>query len=127
MRKIQEFYKPTDNPTLKNFHFRALIQQDQESFPAFCNRVEKEARHCRFNCDNENCSAEKIATNVAKPDTLLKSVRALKISDKWSQRTRGKMMGYTTLIYLESRLQQDQSNQGCHQACEIKMISKRSW
>jgi hypothetical protein len=61
VRKIQEFYKPTDNPTLKNFHFRALTQQDQESFPAFCNRVEKEARHCRFNCDNENCSAEKIA------------------------------------------------------------------
>jgi hypothetical protein len=61
VRKIQEFYKPTDNPTLKNFIFRALTQQDQESFPAFCNRVEKEARHCRFNCDNEYCSAEKIA------------------------------------------------------------------
>ena len=60
MRKIQDFYKPTDNPTLKNFHFRALTQQDQESFPAFYNRVEKEARHCRFNCDNENCSEEKI-------------------------------------------------------------------
>jgi hypothetical protein len=44
--------KPTDNP----FHFRALTQQDQESFPAFCNRVEKGARHCRFNGDNENCS-----------------------------------------------------------------------
>jgi hypothetical protein len=58
---MQEFYKPTDNPTLKNFHFRALLQEEQESFPAFCNCVEKEAKYCQFRCDHNDCSAELIA------------------------------------------------------------------
>ena len=44
--KMQEYYKPTENLTLKNFQFRSLSQEKDETFIAYCNRVEKEARHC---------------------------------------------------------------------------------
>ena len=37
--KMQNYYKPTENLTLKNHQFRSLTQDTQESFPAFCNRV----------------------------------------------------------------------------------------
>ena len=38
---MKEYYKPTQNPTLKNFKFRELTQAQNETFPVFCNRVEK--------------------------------------------------------------------------------------
>jgi hypothetical protein len=56
--KMQIYYKPTENLTLKNYQFRALSQADNEAFPAFCNRVSKEAKHCNFKCDHEDCMAE---------------------------------------------------------------------
>lgn len=59
--KIKIYYKPTENPTLMNFHFRALNQENNETFPSFCNRVMKEAKHCHFKCRNEDCTAEDIA------------------------------------------------------------------
>ena len=59
--KIQEYYKPTENLTLKNFQFRALSQEKEEAFVAFCNRVEKEAKHCEFKCANADCTAESTA------------------------------------------------------------------
>lgn len=31
---MHNFYKPTENPTLMNFHFRALTQNSDETFPA---------------------------------------------------------------------------------------------
>ena len=59
---IREFYKPTENSTLKNFHFRELTQGADETFTAFANRVAKEAGHCSFKCAHEDCTAEQIAT-----------------------------------------------------------------
>ena len=46
---IHAYYKPTENATLKNFHFRELCRHTDETFTAFCNRVELEASHCYFN------------------------------------------------------------------------------
>ena len=59
--KMQEYYKPTENLTLKNFQFRSLSQGKEESFVAFCNSVAKEARHCQFKCGSADCSAESTA------------------------------------------------------------------
>lgn len=59
--KMQNYYKPTENLTLKNYQFRSLTQGTQEAFPAFCNRVYKDAKHCNFKCHNENCTAEDTA------------------------------------------------------------------
>ena len=59
--EIQEFYKPTENMTLKNFQFRSLTQGREEAFTAFCNRVDKEAKHCEFKCGHTDCTAEDTA------------------------------------------------------------------
>ena len=53
-----QYYAPTENSTLMNYKFRGLSQNSEETFPAFCNRVEKEARLCQFKCDHVDCSAE---------------------------------------------------------------------
>ena len=45
-----DFYKPTENLTLKHFKFRTLTQEKGEAFIAFCNKVEKESKHCQFQC-----------------------------------------------------------------------------
>ena len=58
---MKEYYKPTENLTLKNFHFRSLSQGREKVFIAFCNRVEKEAKHCQFMCDSLKCTAESTA------------------------------------------------------------------
>ena len=74
---MQTYYKPTENPTLANVHFRKLQQETEETFTAFCNRVEKEAVHCYFKCANDNCTADTIAirTNChnIREESLLKS------------------------------------------------------
>ena len=59
--KMRVYYKPTKNPTLQNFHFRALTQANNETFPAFCNRDEQEAKHCDFNCTHSDCTAKQAA------------------------------------------------------------------
>ena len=59
--EIQEFYKPTENKTLKNFQFRSLTQGTEQAFTAFCNRVDKEAKHCEFKCGHNDCTAEDTA------------------------------------------------------------------
>ena len=41
--------------------FRALVQEKNETFIAFCNRVGKEAKHCQFTCSSEQCTAEETA------------------------------------------------------------------
>ena len=61
VKKIQAYYKPTENPTLKNFQFRSVTQGKAETFIAFCNRVEMEAGHCQFKCDSNACTAQEIA------------------------------------------------------------------
>ena len=50
-----------ENQTLKIFHFREICQGPQESFPTFCNRVEREAKHCYFKCNNNECTGEETA------------------------------------------------------------------
>ena len=60
-RKMEDYYKPTENPTLMNYQFRELSQNQNETFSAFCNRVESEARMCHFKCDSNECTAESIA------------------------------------------------------------------
>ena len=56
--QIKAYYKPTENLTLKNHQFRTLTQATHEAFPAFCNRVYKEAQHCNFKCKHDSCTAE---------------------------------------------------------------------
>ena len=58
---MSAFYKPTENITLKHFHFRSNIQKDGETFIAFCNRVLLEAKHYNFKCTAESCTAEETA------------------------------------------------------------------
>jgi len=38
VQSMSDFYKPTENLTLKNYQFRSLVQES-EPFTAFCNRV----------------------------------------------------------------------------------------
>ena len=59
--KMTTFYKPTENITLKHFHLRAVNQNEGETFTSFCNRVQKEAKHCDFKCTNAGCTAESVA------------------------------------------------------------------
>ena len=83
LTKMRALYKPTENPTLKNYHFRQLAQREDETLTAFCNRVENEAKHCQFNCDSEVCTAESTAirdqvvigtvNNTVREEALLKS------------------------------------------------------
>ena len=58
---MKKYYKPNENLTLKNFHFRSLTQDTKETFLAFCNRKQKEARHCQFKCKRADCSSEETA------------------------------------------------------------------
>ena len=58
---MKRYYKPTENTTLKNYHFRSLGQGPRETFMAFCNRVDKEAKHCGFKCNSADCTAEQTA------------------------------------------------------------------
>ena len=58
---MKEYYKPTENLTLKNFHFRSLAQESGKTFAAFCNEVDKEAKNCSFKCHHPDCTAESTA------------------------------------------------------------------
>ena len=55
---MKTYYKPTENSTLKNFHFRELQQGPDETFTAFCSRVALDASHCSFKCAHQACTAE---------------------------------------------------------------------
>ena len=59
---MRTYYKPTENSTLKNFHFRDLVQGTEETFTAYCSRVAQEAAHCSFKCTHGDCTAEDTAT-----------------------------------------------------------------
>ena len=61
VRYITDYYKPTENLTLKNYHFRTLTQGSDQTFAAFCNHVEKEAKHCSFKCHHADCTASSTA------------------------------------------------------------------
>ena len=78
LTKMREYYKPTENPTLQNYHFRDVIQNQGESFTAFCNRVDKEAKHCFFNCPHPDCTA----TQTAVRDQILIGTSNKEIRDE---------------------------------------------
>lgn len=76
--KLQEYYKPTENATLMNFQFRELSQRSNETFPAFCNRVEAEAKMCHFKCTSNDCTAETTAVR----DQLIIGTNNIKIREE---------------------------------------------
>jgi hypothetical protein len=45
----------------ENFSVPLASTRKNETFISFCNRVAKEAKHCQFTCDSEQCTAEKTA------------------------------------------------------------------
>ena len=61
VQTLRAFYKPTENLTLKHYQFRLINQEKTESFIAFCNRVEKEAKHCELKCVSPACTAQNVA------------------------------------------------------------------
>ena len=61
VKVMTQYYKPTENITLKHFQFRSNLQNENETFIAFCNRVALEARHCNFNCESPQCTSEETA------------------------------------------------------------------
>ena len=80
-----EYYKPTENATLTNFQFRNLSQMPQEAFPAFCNRVVKEAKHCHFKCSHDDCTAEDTAIrDQIVIGTIHTSVRDEALKKSWT-------------------------------------------
>ena len=40
LQKMREYYKPTENFIIRNYEFCQLSQMPNETFSAFCNRVE---------------------------------------------------------------------------------------
>ena len=58
---MAQYYKPTENITLKHFQFRSNLQKENETFIAFCNRVALQAKHCNFNCESRQCTTEETA------------------------------------------------------------------
>ena len=69
------YYKPTENLTLKHFHFRSNIQKDSETFIAFCNRVLLEAEQRNFKCTAESCAAEDTAVRgQIRQETLIHGI-----------------------------------------------------
>ena len=60
LAKMRQYYRPTENSTLRNFEFRQLTQLPSETFSAFCNRLETEGKTCTF-CD---CAAGTACTSL---------------------------------------------------------------
>ena len=58
---LRKFYLPTENNTLKHYQFRSITQNNNETFTAFCNRIEREAKNCNYKCQHEDCTAENTA------------------------------------------------------------------
>ena len=61
LQKLWSYYKPTENPIIRNFEFRQLVQAKNETFSAFCNRVEAAGKTCTFCECNSDCSDEEYA------------------------------------------------------------------
>ena len=40
LKKLQSYYKPTENPIIHKSEFRQLVQVKNKTFSAFCNRLE---------------------------------------------------------------------------------------
>ena len=90
---MEIFYKPTENPTLNNYHFRSMSQQESESFASFCIRVEKEGKTCSFKCHHNDCSAETVAVRdqiiIGTTNSKIREEALLKSWDLNTLRTEG--------------------------------------
>ena len=61
LKKLRSYYTPTENHIIRNFELRQLALVKNETFSAFCNRVEAAGKTCTFcECDSD-CSAEEYA------------------------------------------------------------------
>ena len=82
------FYRPTSSDTLTNYHFRSLAQMENETFPGFCNRVQKESKHCNFKCSSEECTAEETAVrDQIIISTRDNSIREEALKKSWDLKT----------------------------------------
>ena len=93
---MEEFYKPTENSTLNNYNFRAVVQLPTETFAAFSVRVEKEAKGCSFKCAHVNCSAETTAVRdqiiIGTTNSKIREEALLRSWNLNELRTEGKKM-----------------------------------
>ena len=58
---MREYYKPTENFIIRNYELRQLSQMPNETFPAFCNRLEAAGKTCHFSKCTKDCCAEEYA------------------------------------------------------------------
>ena len=58
---MTQYYKQTENITLKHFQFRSNLHKENETFIALCNRVALEVKHCNFSCESPKCTAKETA------------------------------------------------------------------
>ena len=58
---MTQYYKPTENITLKHIQFRSNLQRENETFIAFSSCVVLEAKNCNFKCESPQCTAEETA------------------------------------------------------------------
>ena len=75
---LRAYYKPTENSTRRNYHFRDLEQGPEETFTAFCSRVVLDAGHCSFKCTHADCTAEETAAR----DQIIFGTRLQKIREE---------------------------------------------
>ena len=91
--KLENFYKPSENSTLNNYHYRSLTQMCDETFASFCVRVEKEAKACTFKCHHNDCTAEATAIRdqliIGTPDGKIREKALLESWDLNRLRTEG--------------------------------------
>ena len=90
---METHYQPTENPTLSNYQFRSITQLADETFPSYCNRVEREAKSCSFKCAHAACSAENTAIRdqiiIGTINTKIREEALLKSWDLTNLRTEG--------------------------------------
>ena len=59
LKQLRSYYKPTENPIILNFEFRQLVQVNNETVSAFCERVEAAGKTCSFcECDSDYSAEE---------------------------------------------------------------------
>ena len=61
LEKMRLYYKPTEHYIIRNYEFRQLTQLPNETFSAFCNRIEAAGKTCHFCECTRNCKAEEYA------------------------------------------------------------------
>ena len=84
---MEAFYKPSENTTLNNFNFRSVTQLVNETFPTFCNRVERESKTCAFKCKHAVAVRDQIV--IGTTNSKIREEALLKSWDLTTLRTEG--------------------------------------